>query len=38
MGLTKEQAERTIRFSIGKYTTKEEIENVLQMIKTMAEV
>lgn len=38
MGLTKEQAERTIRFSIGKYTTKEEIENVLQMIKAMAEV
>lgn len=35
MGLSKEQAERSIRFSFGKYTTKDEVESVLQMIKAV---
>jgi len=32
MGLTKEQAERSIRFSLGKYTTKQELDTVITMI------
>lgn len=35
MGLTKEQAERSVRFSLGKYTTKEEIDEVLKMIEPL---
>jgi cysteine desulfurase len=32
MGLTKELAEKSIRFSFGKYTTKKEIDEVIKMI------
>lgn len=37
MGLTKYQAERTIRFSLGKYTTKDEIHQVISMIDMLME-
>jgi cysteine desulfurase len=35
MHLTKEQAERSVRFSLGKYTTNKEIDEVLVLIKTL---
>ncbi|HUM51673.1 MAG TPA: cysteine desulfurase family protein [Chitinophagales bacterium] len=35
MGLTKDLAEKSIRFSFGKYTTKEEIIEVIKMIKSL---
>lgn len=34
MSLTKEQTEKSIRFSLGKYTTKEEINEVLKVIES----
>lgn len=37
MGLTKEQAERSIRFSLGKYTTLSELDEVIKMIEDLAE-
>ncbi len=36
MHLSKEQAEKSIRFSLGKYTTKEEINDVIKMIESLA--
>ena len=33
MGLSREQAEKSIRFSLGKYTTETEIQTVLTLIK-----
>jgi len=35
MHLSKEQAERSVRFSLGKYTTKHQIDEVIEMIKTI---
>ena len=35
MGLTKLQAEKSIRFSLGKYSTQNEIDEVLQMIDSL---
>lgn len=35
MGLSKEQAESSIRFSLGKYNTIKEVEDVLKMIETV---
>lgn len=35
MGLQKEQAEKSIRFSLGKYSTKDEINEVLTMVKSL---
>lgn len=35
MGLTRDLAEKSIRFSFGKYTTKEEINEVIKMIKSL---
>lgn len=35
MGLTKEQAEKSIRFSLGKYTSKEEVDEVITMIESL---
>lgn len=35
MGLDKVTAERSIRFSLGKYTTKDEIDEVLKMIASL---
>lgn len=35
MGLTKEQTEKSIRFSLGKHTTKAEINEVLVMIESL---
>ncbi len=35
MGLPKEQAEKSIRFSLGKYTTKEEMDEVVKLIESL---
>lgn len=35
MGLTKQQAECSIRFSLGKYTSPDEIDEVLKMLRNM---
>lgn len=35
MGLTKAEAERSIRFSLGKFTTKGEIDDVIEMISQL---
>lgn len=35
MGLPKEMAERSIRFSLGKYTTTEEMDDVLKMTESL---
>ena len=35
MNISKEQAEKSIRFSLGKYTTKKEIEEVFIMINEL---
>ena len=35
MHLSKEQAEKSIRFSLGKYTSKVEMDEVLEMIKSL---
>lgn len=35
MNLSKEQAEKSIRFSLGKYTTKEEIDEVLKLVESL---
>jgi cysteine desulfurase len=35
MGLSKETAEKSIRFSLGKYNTMEEIDEVIEMIKSL---
>ncbi|MDB5226150.1 MAG: cysteine desulfurase IscS [Bacteroidota bacterium] len=37
MGLSKEEAERSVRFSFGKYSTQEEVERVIQMIASLME-
>lgn len=37
MNLSKEEAEKSIRFSLGKYTLKEEIDEVIKMIETLIE-
>ena len=38
MGLTKELSEKSIRFSLGKYSTKEEMDDVLEMVKELIQV
>jgi cysteine desulfurase len=35
MGLSKDTAEKSIRFSLGKYNTMEEIDEVIEMIKSL---
>lgn len=35
MGLTKDLAEKSIRFSLGKYTTKEEMDEVIKTIQSL---
>ena len=35
MQLSKEDAEKSIRFSLGKYTTREELDEVIEMIKEL---
>lgn len=37
MGLTKEQAENSVRFSLGKFTSKSDIDEVLALIKSIIE-
>lgn len=37
MGLSKAEAERSIRFSFGKYSTKEEADKVIEMITSLIE-
>ena len=38
MGLTKDLAEKSIRFSFGKYTTKKEIDEVIKLITELIQL